>query len=77
MELELRSEELQGAHKPPGRALGGRPLACGQWVDPLWLILSPVFFINSKNILRKFLGQFKNFLEIFYGIYKNYWHENQ
>ena len=24
MELELRSEELQGAHKPAGHALGGR-----------------------------------------------------
>ena len=57
IELELGSEEVQGAHKPPGRA----PQACGQWVDPLWLILSPVFFINSKNILRRFSGQSENF----------------
>jgi hypothetical protein len=62
IELELGSEEACGAHKPPGRALGGaRPLACGQWVDPLQLILSPIFFINSKNILCKFSGQSENF----------------
>jgi hypothetical protein len=40
---------------------GGRPLACGQVVDPLRLILLPVFFINSKNILHKFSGQSENF----------------
>jgi hypothetical protein len=57
IELELRSEEVQGAYKPCRRALGGgRPQACGLWVDPLWLILAPVFFIYSKNILRKFSG---------------------
>ena len=43
------------------QAARARPLACGQWVDPLRLILSPIFFINSKNILRKFSGQSENF----------------
>ena len=52
MELELRSVEVQGAHEAGGRALGGRPHPHGQGVGPLVLILSPVFFINSKNILR-------------------------
>ena len=40
---------------------GARPLACGQVVDPLRLILSPVFFIFSKNILRKFSAHSENF----------------
>ena len=53
MELELRSVEVQGAHEIGGRALGGRaPLSRGQPVGPLALVLSPVFFIYSKNILR-------------------------
>ena len=34
MELELRSEEVQGAHEIGGRALGGRPLSRGQAVGP-------------------------------------------
>ena len=37
---------------PPGRA----PHPCGQGVGPLWLIISPVFFINSKNCLREVSG---------------------
>ena len=58
MELELRSAEPQGAHETGGRAPGGgRALhPRGQGVDPLVLILSPVFFIYSKNILREVSG---------------------
>ena len=54
IELELRSVELQGAHEAGGRALGGRCASHprGQGVGPLALILSPVFFIISKNNLR-------------------------
>ena len=87
MELELRSVELQGAHKPAGCT----PRASGLWVALLWiilslktqpaqlsrgagapppswtgvgplvLILSLVFFINSKNILREVSGHSENF----------------
>ena len=49
MELELRSVELQGAHEAGGRA----PHPRGQGVGPLALILSPIFFIISKNNLRE------------------------
>ena len=44
--------------KRQGRAQGGRarPHPRGQGVGPLWLILSPVFFINSKNCLREVSG---------------------
>ena len=54
MELELRSVDAQGAHEAGGRALGegARPHPRGQGVGPLALILSPVFFIYSKNNLR-------------------------
>ena len=61
MELELRSEEVQGAHKIGGRALGGRPLSHGQPVGPLALILSPKILINSKKCLRGFPGLPENF----------------
>ena len=44
--------ELQGAHEAGGRA----PHPRGQGVGPLWLILSLVFFINSKNCLREVSG---------------------
>ena len=42
---------------------GGRraPHPHGQGVGPLVLILSPVFFINSKNILREVSGHSENF----------------
>ena len=57
--------EVGGATGGPqatrARPRGGALLACGQQVDPLRLILSPVFFIDSKNILRKFSGQSENF----------------
>ena len=46
MELGLRSMESQGSHEAGAHALHPR----GQGVGPLMLILSPVFFIYSKNI---------------------------
>ena len=58
MELELRSVEHQGAHETGGRAA---PHPRGQGVAPLVMILSPVFFIYSKNILRGVLGHSENF----------------
>jgi len=63
MELELRSVELQGAHEARGRAQGGRraPHPRGKGVGPLALILSPVFFIISKNNLREVSGHSENF----------------
>ena len=42
---------------PGGRALHPR----GQGVGPLVLILSPIFFINSKTCLHKFPGHSENF----------------
>ena len=55
IELELRSEELQGAHEVGGRAqgAGGPPplwLGCGL----LGLDLLPVFFIISKKTSVEF-----------------------
>lgn len=61
MEMELRSEEVQGAHEIGGRALGGRPLSHGQAVGPLALILSPKILINSKKFLHGFPGHSENF----------------
>ena len=62
MELGLRSVESQGAHEAGGLG-GGRALhPRGQGVGPLMLILSPVFFINSKNILREVSGHSENFI---------------
>ena len=60
MELELRSEEVQGAHEIGGRALGGG-LSRGQHVGPLALILSPKILINSEKCLRGFSGHSENF----------------
>ena len=57
IELELTSVEPQGAHETRGRA----PHPRGLGVGPLVLILSPVFFINSKNILREVSGHSENF----------------
>ena len=64
MELELRSVQLQGAHEAGGRAQGGqaRPHPRGKGVGPLALILSPVFFIISKNNLRGVSGHSENFI---------------
>ena len=63
IELELRSVEHQGTHETGGHAQGeGRALhPRGQGVGPLALILSPVFFIYSKNNLRLFSGHSENF----------------
>ena len=53
MELELRSVELQGGHEAGGAPRGARaPHPRGKGVGPLAFILSPVFFIFSKNNLR-------------------------
>ena len=57
MELELRSEEVRGAHEIGGHA----PLSCGQPVGPLALILSPKILINSEKCLRGFPGHSENF----------------
>ena len=49
MELELRSMEVQGTHEA-----GGVPCTL---VDMVWaplLILSPIFFINSKRDSENF-----------------------
>ena len=56
MELELRSVEHQGA-----REAGGTLHPRGQGVGPLALILSPVFFIKSKNYFRGVSGHSENF----------------
>ena len=62
IELELRSEELQGAHgvggAPRGQACPPPPwLGCG----PPGLDLLPVFFIICKNMLRGVSGYSENF----------------
>ena len=62
IELELRSEELQGAHEGGGAPRGaGTPppswLGCG----PPGHDLLPVFFIISKNPLHGVLGHSENF----------------
>ena len=56
--------EVGGAPGGPrgrGRTLGGAPHPRGQGVGPLVLILSPVFSINSKKLLRGFSGHSENF----------------
>ena len=52
-----------GGPRGSGRAQGGRRASHprGQGVGTLALILSPVFFINSKNNLRWFSGHSENF----------------
>ena len=56
MELELRPMDDQGVHVEGGgpRGRGRAPHPPGQGVGPLALILSLVFFINSKKLLRRF-----------------------
>ena len=63
IELVLRSEELQEAHEAGGSAQVGRvrPHPRAQGVGPLALILSPIYFIFSKNNLREVLGHSENF----------------
>ena len=52
--------EVGGASGGP-RGRGRAPHPRGQGVGPLALIISPVFFIYSKNILHWFSGHSKNF----------------
>ena len=54
MELEWMAVKHQGANEAGGHTQGGRraPHARGQGVGPLALILLPIFFIYSKNILH-------------------------
>ena len=62
IELELRSEELQGAHEVGGvpRGVGAPPtLVARVWAPCLNLL--PIFFIISKNNLREVSGHFENF----------------
>ena len=62
IELELRSEELQGAHEVGGRAQGGRrapTLVARVWAPILDSL--PVFFIIPKNNLRGVSGHSENF----------------
>ena len=50
MELELRSVEVQGPHKPGRRALGGAPpeLVAPGW-PPLVYFFASIFYIFQKN----------------------------
>ena len=63
MELELRSVEVQGAHEAGGapRGVGRAPTLVPRVWAPLSLILSPIFFIISKNNLREVSGHSENF----------------
>ena len=51
--------EVGGA--PGAHEAGGAPPPSWTGCGPLVLILSPVFFINSKNLLRGFSGHSENF----------------
>ena len=58
--------EVGGASGGPrdrghAQGVGRAPHPRGQGVGPLALILSPVFFINSKNILREVSGHSEKF----------------
>ena len=61
MELGLRSVESQGAHEAEGAPRGACTLVDRVWA-PLMLILSPIFFINSKTCLRGFFRSFRELL---------------
>ena len=62
MELELRSEEVQGAHEIWGALEGGaRPLSRGQALGPLVYFFHPKILINSKKCLLGFPGHSENF----------------
>ena len=61
MELELRWEEVQGAHEIGGRALGGAPPVLWTGRGPLALILSPKILIKFEKCLRGFPGHSENF----------------
>ena len=57
MELELRSEEVRGAHEIGGRA----PLSRGQALGPLVYFFRPEILIISKKCVRGFSGHSENF----------------
>ena len=51
------SGACQVAHKVGGaHGIGRAPHPCGWQVAPLWCFLRPIFFINSKTILREVSG---------------------
>ena len=51
IELELRSEELQGAHEVGGRALGGRPAPSWPGCGPPGLdSFASIFYYFQKNL---------------------------
>ena len=64
IELESRSEEPRGAHKPPGRALGGAPswLVANRWTPLAWffrqyfLLIPKIFSVNFQPIPRTFIS---------------------
>ena len=58
IELELMSEELQGAHEVGGQA---RPHPRGQVVAPLVFIFCRDFIIISEKMFREVLGHSENF----------------
>ena len=64
--------DIQGGHEAGGapRGRGHAPHPRGQGVGPLVLILSPVFFINSKNILHEVSGHSETITLLF--LHKNY-----
>ena len=62
IELELRSVEHQGAHEAGGTPRGvGAPPPSWTGCGPLALILSPIFFVNSKTWLLGVLCHSENF----------------
>ena len=64
IELELRSVEVQGAHKIGGAPYRGghAPLSRGQGVGPLVYFFRPEILINSKKCLRGFSDIPRTFL---------------
>ena len=63
IELELASEEPQGAHEVGGRALGGQARPPPSWLGcgPPGLHLLQGFFIISEKLFREVLGHSENF----------------
>ena len=62
IELSLGTAEPRGHHKLASRHQAGDGyMACGPLAHPLRWIFAQVFFIFSRNILRKFSGRSENF----------------
>ena len=61
MELELRSEEVQGGPRDRRTRPIGGGLSHGQGVGPLVYFFRPEILINSKKCLRGFSGHSENF----------------